>query len=255
MTYRCVTRFRAWERIHRPWDHQLIVGISEHANLNDEGRAQAVGMDAFYPKPITAKAVSMIQASSDFALRAEKLEEREAIVLHQPNGDSDSTSTRQDSREPLDVADMVLPVSSPFNAVSRPLTQAPVPSPICLIALSERTTQPDPIPQLLESKGWKVITISDGPGSLKLLQVRIWDAVLIDDDLPQMGGVACITMLRQWEKGNRASGQRNVFLVCDGLVPSPTDENSRIQPPKGCNGVLSRPVPLSDFEYLVRPKV
>jgi CheY-like chemotaxis protein len=196
----------------------------------------------------------MIQASTDFALRAEKLEEREAILLPHRIGDSDSTSpTRKDSREALDVADMILPMSSPFITVSRPLTQAPAPSPICLIALSERTTQPDPIPQLLESKGWKVITINDGPGSFKLLQVRTWDAVLIDDDLPQMGGVACISVFRQWEKGNRASRQRNVFLVCDGLVPSPTDENSRIQPPKGCNGVLRRPVPLSDFEYLLRP--
>jgi CheY-like chemotaxis protein len=97
-----------------------------------------------------------------------------------------------------------------------------------------------------------VITVNDGPDCLKLLQVRMWDAVLIDDDLPKIAGVACISAFRQWEAHNRGSIQKSVFLVCDGNVPSPSDKSSVVQPPNGCNGVLRRPIPVEDFEYLLQ---
>jgi CheY-like chemotaxis protein len=68
---------------------------------------------------------------------------------------------------------------------------------------------PDLFPQLLEAKGWKVATVNDGPDCQKL-QVRMGDAVLIDDDLPKIAGVACISAFRQWEAHHRGSIQKSV---------------------------------------------
>ena len=43
----CVKQFREWEKENRPWDRQLIIGISAHASANDGGRGIKAGMDDF----------------------------------------------------------------------------------------------------------------------------------------------------------------------------------------------------------------
>ncbi|EEC49925.1 predicted protein, partial [Phaeodactylum tricornutum CCAP 1055/1] len=51
----CVKQYRDWERENRPWFRQLIIGISAHANANDSGQGIKVGMDQFWPKPVSIK--------------------------------------------------------------------------------------------------------------------------------------------------------------------------------------------------------
>jgi CheY-like chemotaxis protein len=104
----------------------------------------------------------------------------------------------------------------------------------------------------LESNGWKVIVVHDGNDALRLLQMRNWDAVLIDDDLPVIAGTPCVTKFREWEQSNRVNRQQNVCLVCDGDIPSPGDKASVIQPPAGIDGVLRKPVQWKDLNYFIK---
>jgi len=116
------------------------------------------------------------------------------------------------------------------------------------------STQPNPLKQELQSHGWKVVAVNDGTDCLRLLQMRNWDVVLIEDELPQLPGASCILAFREWEGKNRVNRQKNVFLVCEGDIPSPVDKLSLVQPPEGCNGVLGRPVPWKNLQFLLRPK-
>jgi CheY-like chemotaxis protein len=240
--------------VNRPWDRQLIVGISEHPELNNRGQGLQAGMDMFYPKPVTVKTVSDIQVIRDVVLRSEKLDQLET-GLRQPRAEPPS-SFRYDA-DGGGVVSANSMVQAPAFTISGLLVNAEAaapPPPTCLFATCVRMMQPDPFPKVLESKGWKVITVNNGLDCLKLLQVRTWDAVLIDDALPQLAGMACITTFRQWEAKSRtgdANTQRNLFLVCDGYLPPPWDKQSAVQPPNGCNGVLGRPIPLNDFEFLL----
>jgi CheY-like chemotaxis protein len=68
-----VAKYREWEDVSRPWDRQFIVGLSECAHLNDRGQALQAGMDMFYPKPMTTKTLSVIQADFDVMARTEML--------------------------------------------------------------------------------------------------------------------------------------------------------------------------------------
>jgi hypothetical protein len=61
--------------------------------LNDNGQAQQGGMDMFYPKPITVKTVSDIQASNEAVVRIEKLVQWETSIrqANADNGESEKT--------------------------------------------------------------------------------------------------------------------------------------------------------------------
>jgi CheY-like chemotaxis protein len=260
----CVSQFREWEMVNRPWDRQLIVGISEHPELNNRGQGLQAGMDMFYPKPVTVKIVSEIQVIGAAVLRSEKLDQLETglrqsrAVSTESSAPSEPPSSFRYNAGGEGVASANSMLHAHAFTIPGPLANAEAaapPPPTCLLATCVRMMQPDPFPKILESKGWKVITVNNGLDCLKLLQVRTWDAVLIDDALPQLAGMACITTFRQWEAKSRtgdANTQRNVFLVCDGYVPPPWDKQSAVQPPNGCNGVLGRPIPLNDFEFLLQ---
>jgi CheY-like chemotaxis protein len=250
----CVSQFREWETVNRPWDRQLIIGISEHPRLNNKGQGLKAGMDMFYPKPITANTLVNIQAIQDVALRMVKLDDwhRKMMQANIGSGDLSASGDPQSTR----LGGLAASLLPPFSELAATMTlstetlERVTQPPTCLIAACVRMMQPDPFPNLLESKGWKVIIINNGVDCLKLLQVRNWDAVLVDDDLPQLSGIACITTFRHWEAKSRTTSiQKNLFLVCDGHVPSPLDGRAVNQPPNGFNGVLRRPVPLQDFEY------
>lgn len=233
-------QYRDWEKQNRPWDSQFIIGISAHANANDSGQGLRVGMDAFYPKPITIKTLTELQSSSEAILRTRKLDEWESTLTRSSLVDSEPPG--QNFKPSL------------FRNISSNGSGAPVSvsERVCLIATDTQAMQFNPLPQQLESMGWKVVIINDGADCQRLLRLRNWDVVLIDDDLPQLAGVSCVAAFRKWEEQSRVNGQKNIYLVCDGDIPSPSDQNSWIQPPMGCNGVLRKPVPFSDLQYLLQ---
>lgn len=215
----------------RSWDIQLIIGMSTHSNMNDSGQGLQAGMNAFYPKPITAKTLTEILGRTEVTSRTRKLDEWES-------------SMGQGNSADCEPSEHVLLPPSPAA-----LAQAHVP--VCLIAIDTSTTEPNPLPQQLESLGWNVVVATNASECLKLLQIRNWDAVLIDDDLPQMSGALCVEAFRRWEVQHRVIAQKNVFLVCEGDFPSHSNMHTWVQPPVGCDGRLRKPVPFNDLLYIV----
>jgi CheY-like chemotaxis protein len=235
-----VKQYRDWEKQNRSWDKQLIIGISAHEDMNDSGQGIRVGMDAFLPKPITSKTLTELQGSSAMILRTRKLDEWDSSVKRVSFVDSNPSGRGTPS--------LFWPSSSNVSSTSVSVRER-----ACLIATDTPAMRYNTLSQQLESMGWKVVVINDGTDCQRLLRLRNWDAVLIDDDLPQRLGVSCIAAFRKWEGQNRVNGQKNIFLVCNGDIPSPSDQNSWIQAPNGCNGVLRKPVSFNDLQCLLNP--
>ena len=217
----------------------MIIGISALKDMNDSGQGIRVGMDAFLPKPITSKTLTELQGSSAMILRTRKLDEWDSSVKRVSFVDSNPSAG---------TPSLFRVSSSNVTATSVSVRER-----ACLIATDTPALGYNSLTQQLESTGWKVVVINDGTDCQRLLRLRNWDAVLIDDDLPQRLGVSCIAAFRKWEGQNRVNGQNNIFLVCNGDIPSPSDQNSWIQPPNGCNGVLRKPVSFNDLQYLLNP--
>ena len=225
----CVKQYRDWEALNRPGFRQWIVGISAHANLDDSGQGMRAGMDDFKQKPITIETLTELQKSDEIASCTKKLDELE--------GNASRTAHLVDGG--------ILPLKPrSMDKSAEGMTET-----VCLVATD---SHPDQMPNELQSRGWKVVVANDGANCLRLLQMRNWDFVLIDDDLPQLPGASCIASFREWERNNRVNRQKNVFLVCEGDIPSPLDKRSMVQPPEGCDGVLGRPVPWTDLQLLLQ---
>lgn len=85
-------QYRAWEKVNRPWDSQLIVGISANPNVNENGQGLRAGMNAFFPKPLTIKTITDLQCCSEAVQRTRLLDawERKGGQTHTPVGDPKS---------------------------------------------------------------------------------------------------------------------------------------------------------------------
>jgi PleD family two-component response regulator len=70
----CVRQYRAWEKVNRPWDSQLIVGISANPHVNDNDQGLRAGMNAFFPKPLTIKTIADLQCCSEALQRTRLLD-------------------------------------------------------------------------------------------------------------------------------------------------------------------------------------
>jgi CheY-like chemotaxis protein len=240
-----VKQYRHWEKQNRPWDSQLIIGMSAHANMTDSRMWLQAGMNACYPKPITIKTITDLEKSSEAVMRTRQLNELESTM---------GPTSVVDSKQPaIDFQSSMYGNSSAtvINQVTGQLREPAIPAPVCLIATDVQAMQTNLLTQQLESMGWKAVVVNDGADCLRLLQMRNWDAVFIDDDLPQLSGASCITEFRKWEEHTRVIGQKNVFLVCEGDIPPSSAINSWIQPPKGYNGVLRKKATINDLQCLL----
>jgi CheY-like chemotaxis protein len=239
---RCVAQYRNWEKMNRPWDSQLIIGISANPNINNNGQGLHAGMNAFLPKPITVKTLSDLECSSEVVFRTRQLDEY-AATTPQPT-DNNTKLSISERNVSLSMPSSQLPVrESGRMDTSTQLS--------CLIATDTVGAQTNPLPQQLESMGWNVAIVHDGIDCLDMLKFHTWTAVLMEDDLTQLSGFSCITAFRKWEGLNRMDHQRNIYYVCDGDIPSPVDGDSCLLPPNGFNGVLRKPVPWVDLQYML----
>jgi CheY-like chemotaxis protein/signal transduction histidine kinase len=119
----------------------------------------------------------------------------------------------------------------------------------CLIATDRPTQTSSEVLANLEARDWKVVIVNDGANALRLLQMRNWDAVLIDSDLSD--GAAFMQEFRQWEHDSRVNRQKNTVYVSVADIPSPTDETSIVQAPSGFDYVLHKPVVWKDLKHLL----
>ncbi len=102
----------------------------------------------------------------------------------------------------------------------------------CLIAeeMSEVITT---MSRCVGRKGWRIRVVRNGQDALKLMKLRNWDAIFIDDNLPLLCGNTCVSLFRKWETENRIALQRNIYLVSPKF-----NNNDNVSVPKGYDGVL-----------------
>jgi CheY-like chemotaxis protein len=95
----------------------------------------------------------------------------------------------------------------------------------------------------LEDIGWNVVSANSIDDSTRLLNMRNWDAVFVDDDLSSS---RCITNFREWELTHRVNRQKNVILISAHFEPSKGGGSSVFQVPTGVDGAL--PKLINNFE-------
>jgi CheY-like chemotaxis protein len=120
--------------------------------------------------------------------------------------------------------------------------------PTCLIVEPPSNTV---MKEAVERLGWNAVHVSDGEDGLRLLKMRNWDAVFIENEISRLAGIGCVARFRQWESENRVAQQNNVFLLTTDFVPSP-DLSVSASYPTGFNGALGKPVLMKDLRALLR---
>jgi len=217
----CVQQYRNFEVSHRPWFDQYIVGISAHANDADIERGMKVGMNDYRSKPVTMKQLEEILEGQEYQYVTTRLD---SIAVHLEEDAADDTSKRQRAA-----------------TENRQAPQNEQGMKVCLI-VEEGNSVSDIAEKVAEENGWKAVVVHNGEASLRLLQMRNWDAVLLDDDLSGLTSCKVIENFRKWENKNRVNKQKNVYQVNSSFIPSNLEASSSVQVPSGFDGALGKPL-------------
>ena len=209
----CIQQYRQWERANRPYFSQYVVGISAHASDRDVQQGYIVGMNDFRPKPITYKGLTDLMNGKEFS--------RTKLELDKLGHDVDSVKRRK------------LPSSPESNICT-------LDDRVCLV-IEGSTIISKATEMAAENGGWKIVSVNDRESALRLLRLRNWDAVLLDEELSKS---RFMTTFREWEKTHRVKRQNNVVLISSNFVGSHEKAPSSFLLPTGFDGVLGKPLHL-----------
>ncbi|KAL3920555.1 MAG: hypothetical protein SGILL_003202, partial [Bacillariaceae sp.] len=231
----CVQQYRQFEVASRPWFDQYIVGMSAHANEGDVERGLKVGMNDYCEKPVTLKHLEEIIQGQEYKFVTTRLD---SIVADMR--DSNDEVAKQPKTD-TDMSD-----ASP--------SQSEQAMKVCLVVEGGDTIS-SVAEHVAEKNGWKLVVVHNGESALRLLQMRNWDAVLIDDGL--LGLTSCMVMehFREWESKNRVNRQKNVYQVNSSFIPSHLAMSSMVQLPSGFDGALGKPVSAKGFKEFLQKSV
>jgi CheY-like chemotaxis protein len=227
----CVNQYREWEQHNRPWFRQHIIGISAHASDNDAVIGAKLGLDDFKSKPVTIKMLKELSESQPVSVIAQRLD---ALVPSLNHFSREAGAVRGTEKTIIS--------SQPSSADG---SENPVR--VCLIASLDFG---DSTATIFETNGWKCEVVRDCEGATKLLKLRNWDAVLLDEDLLPTSASHCTTDFRRWEAGNRVNRQKNLFILCS-MCATDNDKSVVVQAPSGFDGAISRRLCWDEFESLV----
>ena len=214
----CVQQYRDWEKEHRPFLRQYIIGMSAHASDKDVERGINAGMDSYKPKPLTYKGLKDIVAACE--KNQQKLISEKLAAM-----DNGMLANRPEK-----------------SAVSTVYDRAQ--TKMCLIASADDSACG--LAKLAEAKGWKSLIVHEGEDALQALKKRNWDAVFLDEKLPLLSGRKCAAEFREWERENRVNLQMNMFIL--STPTSSNDDGYSEQVPSGANGILRKPMQPNEFE-------
>jgi len=220
----CVQQYREWEKIHRPFFKQYIIGISAHASGTDVAKGKEVGMDDFKPKPVTFKQLVDLSKSDTLAMYSSELDSFGRKRMRMLNA-LDTSEKNED----------------------RKLRQAH----ICLIAMSQKTSGIDGLKRVCQDRGWKFAIVHNGEEAFKLMKLRTWDAILLDEDLSLLPSSQCISRFREWEAMNRVMKQRNVALISGNCTSMIHTLNSMMQLPFGVDFAIGKPICAREFQFIM----
>ena len=218
----CVQQYRQFEVQHRPWFDQYIVGISAHANDSDIERGMKVGMNDYRAKPLTMKHLEEILEGQEYQYVTTRLD---SIAVHLEE-ESNAAATSKKQKAEIETR------RAPQNEQAMK---------VCLI-VEEGNSISDIAEKVAEENGWKSIVVHNGEAALRLLQMRNWDIVLLDDELPGLTSCKVIENFREWESKNRVNQQKNVYQVNSSFIPSNLEASSSVQLPSGFDGALGKPL-------------
>jgi CheY-like chemotaxis protein len=231
----CVQQYRQFEVAHRPWFDQYIVGISAHASEADIERGMKVGMNDYREKPVTIKHIEEILEGQEYHFVTTRLD---SIAVHLEEDNNGVETAKKQKAE--------------IQAEKPPQHEQSMK--VCFI-VEERMIISDIAKKVAEEVGWKSTVVHNGESALRLLKMRNWDAVLLDDELPGITSIKVIEKFREWESKNRVNRQKNVFQVNSSFIPSGLKlesslSTSSVQLPSGFDGALGKPLSskiLKDF--------
>jgi len=223
----CVQQYRQFEVSQRPWFDQYIVGISAHANEADVERGIKVGMNDFRPKPVSMKELEEILQGQEYQYVTTRLDSIAGDIKEDDTNGAKQQKTKANEAG-SDQAMKVCLIVEEGNAIS---------------AVAEKVA---------EENGWKSIVVHNGESALRLLQMRNWDAVLLDDELPGLTGCMVMEHFREWESKNRVNRQKNVYQVNSSFIPSHLGTSSSVQLPSGFDGAIGKPVSLKVFRQFLQ---
>jgi DNA-binding response OmpR family regulator len=103
----------------------------------------------------------------------------------------------------------------------------------CLIVENTPDDSVHSLQRLVELNGWKTVVVSSGEDALRLLKMKNWGFVIIDNDLPFFSGMNCIARFRDWENHSCIVKQKNIYILSDCYNP--------LSLPSGFDGVLRKP--------------
>jgi len=218
----CVQQYREWEQNHRPYFKQYIIGISAHASGTDIDKGKEVGMDDFKPKPVTYK--QLVELSN-----------------------SDTLATYSVELDSLGRKRMRVISSGKMSVIDVDRRHMHV----CLIAMNRNNSDVEALKRAAKERDWKCVVVSNGEEALKLMKLRTWDAILLDEDLPLLPSGQCVARFREWEAMNRVMKQRNIALVsasCTGMVQS---MSAMMQLPHGVDFALGKPIQPREFDFIM----
>jgi CheY-like chemotaxis protein len=231
----CIQQYRQFEVASRPWFDQYIVGMSAHASEGDVERGLKVGMNDYCEKPVTMKHLEEILQGQEYNYVTTRLDSIAADIR-----DSDDDTAKQ-PKKGSDISDDASPQSEQVLKV-------------CLI-VEEGDAISSVAGHVAEQIGWKSVVVHNGQSALRLLQMRNWDAVLVDDGL--QGLTSCMVMehFREWESKNRVNRQKNVYQLNSSFIPSHLAMSSMVQLPSGFDGALGKPVSAKVFKEFLQKSV
>jgi CheY-like chemotaxis protein/signal transduction histidine kinase len=248
----CAQQYRAWERENRVGFRQVIIGISAHANLSDQGAGEKAGMDDFRAKPITITMLREIVELGVVKDATRALNQIESQHLCQSNS---VNGTGHVVRNVL-ANDVIMQDrdARATNSNSISLSKRPVDWPSgkrsCLFVSQ---TANDNALNLRNAVGdeWDTVVTGDYNEAIAYLKMRNWTVVFLDDLIAGESGFLGVTEFRAWEQQNR--GYKQEILLCiEGDIPAPNDTRSIVQLPIGIDGVLRRPLKQNHVEYVLK---
>ena len=229
----CVQQYRDWEEAHRPWFRQYIIGISAHASATDVEKGKKAGMNDFKSKPVTMKHLQELEKSEELVEVSKKLD----TVLTM-----DTETTDMDFDDHLASSE-----TSDHETNLAHAQRSAEQGPICLIVEPAGNTV---MKEGAERLGWHAVHVHDGEDALRVLKMRNWDAVFIENEIPRLTGTGCISRFRSWESENRVARQNNVYLLSTDFVPSLEQSVSAVYP-SGFDGALGKPILMKDLKFLL----
>ena len=223
----CVQQYRQYEVSHRPWFDQYIVGMSAHAHDADIERGMKVGMNDYREKPVKMKHIQEILEGQEYQYVTTRLDN---IAAHLEEEEKKEDTAKKHKNE-----------ASENGKTEEPKESVKV----CLI-VEETPIISEIADTVTEDVGWKSTVVRSGEAALRLLQMRNWDAVLLDEELSGVSSCSIMEEFRAWETKHRMKRQNNVIQVNSSFIPlgleASTSSTTSIQLPSGFDGALGKPL-------------